>query len=186
LWDDLVLPEAGPDSPTFRVVAIHDPRHGEPLLLASPLAVSPRALRDLYVDRWPVEQLPLAAKQMVGAERQFVFEPETCQRRPGSGTGAPSRHLAACCGSPEPVARGHQGGLRLPETRELKKPLNALYLDLAVPGFLCSKRSVMNSVTCSRVMAATDKGMPLVARKLPKPFRAASYVLMVPGGPVRS
>jgi len=82
LWEGLVLPEAAPGRPTFRVVAIHDPRHGEPLLLASPLAVSPRALRDLYVDRWPVEQLPLAAKQMVGAERQFVSEPETCQRLP--------------------------------------------------------------------------------------------------------
>ena len=81
-WAGLVLPDGAPDSPTFRVVAIHDPRHGEALLLASPLAVSPRALRDLYIDRWPVEQLPLAAKQMVGAGRQFVSEPETCQRLP--------------------------------------------------------------------------------------------------------
>jgi len=82
LWEGLVLADAAPCSPTFRVVAIHDPRHREPLLLASPLAVSPRALRDLYLDRWPVEQLPLAAKQMIGAERQFVSEPETCQRLP--------------------------------------------------------------------------------------------------------
>jgi hypothetical protein len=81
-WDDLVLPEAGAGSPTFRVVAIHDPRWREPWLLVSPLEVSPRALRDLYADRWPVEQLPLAAKQMVGAQRQFVSEPETCQRLP--------------------------------------------------------------------------------------------------------
>ena len=50
--------------------------------LASPLAVPPRALRDLYHDRWPVEQLPLAAKQMLGAARQFVSAPETCQRLP--------------------------------------------------------------------------------------------------------
>lgn len=81
-WDALVLPDAAPGSPTFGVVAIYHPRHPEPLLLASPLAVSPRALRDLYADRWPVEQMPLAAKQMLGAGRQFVSAPETCQRLP--------------------------------------------------------------------------------------------------------
>ena len=81
-WDALVLPDAAPGSPTCQVVAIHQPRHPEPLLLASPLGVSPRALRGLYADRWPVEQLPLAAKQMLGAGRQFVSEPETCQRLP--------------------------------------------------------------------------------------------------------
>ncbi len=81
-WDALVLPDAAPGSPPFQVVALQHPRHPEPLLLASPLAVSPRALRDLYADRWPVEQLPLAAKQMLGAGRQFVSAPETCQRLP--------------------------------------------------------------------------------------------------------
>jgi hypothetical protein len=81
-WDPVVLPDAAAGAPTFRLVAIHDPRWAEPLLLASPLAVSARALRDLYVDRWPVEQGPLAAKQMLGAARQFVSAPETCQRLP--------------------------------------------------------------------------------------------------------
>jgi hypothetical protein len=82
VWRDLVLPDAGTEAPTFAVVAVHDPRHREPLLLASPLPVTPQVLRDLYRDRWPVEQLPLAAKQMVGAARQFVHAPETCQRLP--------------------------------------------------------------------------------------------------------
>jgi hypothetical protein len=82
VWEHLVLPDAGPGSPTFRVVAIHDPRHREPLLVASPLVVSARTLRDLYADRWPVEQLPLAAKQLIGAGRQFVSAPEPCQRLP--------------------------------------------------------------------------------------------------------
>jgi len=36
----------------------------------------------LYRDRWPVEQLPLAAKQMLGLHRQFVFANETCFRLP--------------------------------------------------------------------------------------------------------
>jgi hypothetical protein len=36
----------------------------------------------LYRDRWPVEQIPLAAKQMLGAQRQFVFAPDSQQRLP--------------------------------------------------------------------------------------------------------
>ena len=81
-WDDLVLPDVPRDRPTFRLVVIHDPRWTEPLVLATTLAVSARALRDLSLDRWPVEQLPLAAKQMLGAARAFVSTPEACQRLP--------------------------------------------------------------------------------------------------------
>ncbi len=81
-WTGLVLPAALPGSPTFTIVAITDPAYTEPLLVATPLALSPQVLRDLYRDRWPVEQLPLAAKQMLGAARQFVHEQETCQRVP--------------------------------------------------------------------------------------------------------
>jgi hypothetical protein len=81
-WTDLVVPDAAPGSPTFTVVAIYDPAYIEPLLVATPLALTPQVLRELYRDRWPVEQLPLAAKQMLGAARQFVHEQETCQRFP--------------------------------------------------------------------------------------------------------
>ncbi|MBI3980137.1 MAG: hypothetical protein HY331_18335 [Chloroflexi bacterium] len=83
-WDDLVLPDAQLPSPHphFHVVAIYDPRYEEPLLLGTPLEISGAVARALYVDRWPVEQVPLAAKQMVGAARQFVHEPETRQRLP--------------------------------------------------------------------------------------------------------
>ena len=81
-WTDLVLPDAPANAPSFAVIAIFDPKYHDPLLLATPLPLSPRAARDLYKDRWPVEQLPLAAKQMTGAARQFVHEPETCQRLP--------------------------------------------------------------------------------------------------------
>ena len=77
-----MLPDVPLDRPTCRLVVIHDPRWTEPLVLATTLAVSPRALRDLDLDRWPVEPLPLAAKQMLGAARAFVSAPETCQRLP--------------------------------------------------------------------------------------------------------
>jgi hypothetical protein len=82
VWRDLVLPDAPAGSPTFRVLAIHDPRYREPLVLATPLPLDPSVARALYRDRWPVEQLPLAGKQMIGAARQFVHAPETCQRLP--------------------------------------------------------------------------------------------------------
>jgi hypothetical protein len=81
-WTGLVLPDAAPGSPTFSIVAIYDPAYTEPLLVATPLELTPPTLRELYRDRWPVEQLPLAAKQLLGAARQFVHEQETCQRFP--------------------------------------------------------------------------------------------------------
>jgi hypothetical protein len=83
-WDNLVLPntKVHPNNPTFHVVAVYDPRYREPWLLACPLRLSGPALRGLYRDRWPVEQVPLAAKQMLGGARQFVFAPESCQRLP--------------------------------------------------------------------------------------------------------
>jgi hypothetical protein len=81
-WCDLVLPDAVAGSPTCDIVAIHDPRHAQPLLLASPLRLSAQELGAAYADRWPIEQLPLAGKQMLGAARQFVHAPETCQRLP--------------------------------------------------------------------------------------------------------
>jgi hypothetical protein len=80
-WDNLVLPDVKvhPDHRTFSVVAVYDPRYQVPWLLACPLQLSGAALRGLYRDRWPVEQVPLAAKQMLGRARQFVFAPESCQ-----------------------------------------------------------------------------------------------------------
>jgi hypothetical protein len=83
-WDNLVLPDVKvhSDNTTFNVVAVYDPRYQDPWLLACPLQLSGAASRGLYRDRWPVEQVPLAAKQMLGGVRQFVFAPESCQRLP--------------------------------------------------------------------------------------------------------
>lgn len=82
VWTDLRHADADADDPTVTVLAIYDPRYHAPLLLATPLALRARSVRDCYVDRWPIEQLPRAAKQMLGAARQFVHAPETCQRLP--------------------------------------------------------------------------------------------------------
>jgi hypothetical protein len=83
-WDHLVRPDvkASPEAETFQVAAIYDPRFKEPWLLASPIQLTGSAWRGLYRDRWPIEQVPLVAKQMIGGARQFVFAPESCQRLP--------------------------------------------------------------------------------------------------------
>jgi hypothetical protein len=62
IWDGLALPDAAPGMPTCRVVAIQDLRYREPLLSASPPALSAAMLLPLRRDRCPVEQLPLTAK----------------------------------------------------------------------------------------------------------------------------
>ena len=82
VWDNLVLSTAQPGAPAFRCTVIHDPRYQEPWVLATNLPVSAYALWCLYRDRWPIEQMPLAAKQMVGAHRAFVFGAESRHRLP--------------------------------------------------------------------------------------------------------
>lgn len=98
-WDNLVLPDVKvhPDNPTLNVVAIYDPRFQQPWLLGCPLRLSGAALRGLFRDRWPVEQVPLAGKQMLGGARQFVFAPESCRRLPELNllSGAIVTYLAA-------------------------------------------------------------------------------------------
>ena len=81
-WDGLVLADAPPDAPPFSTALIHDPRFDEPLLLTTSLPLPGAQLQAFYLDRWPVEGLPLTAKQMLGAARQFVFAPESRQRLP--------------------------------------------------------------------------------------------------------
>jgi hypothetical protein len=83
-WDDLVLREckASVENQTFTVAAVYDPRFENPWLLACPLQLSGADLWGFYHERWPIEQLPLAAKHMVGAQRQFVSAEESCYRLP--------------------------------------------------------------------------------------------------------
>jgi len=84
VWYDLVRPDVKPslEANLFDVYAISDPRYDNPLLVATNVKLQARTVHALYTDRWPIEQLPLAGKQMVGAHRQFVFAQETCHRLP--------------------------------------------------------------------------------------------------------
>lgn len=83
-WYDLILPGVvpGPDKDTFDIYVFEDPLYQTPLLLATTLHLRPATSFGLYQDRWPVEQVPLAAKHMIGAHRQFVFAHQSCQRWP--------------------------------------------------------------------------------------------------------
>ena len=84
IWEDLILPDVIPSAQakTFTVFAIYDPAYTTPWLLATSLTLKASTLRAMYQDRWPVEQIPLSAKQMIGAHRQFVHADESIQRLP--------------------------------------------------------------------------------------------------------
>lgn len=84
IWRDLVLNKIAPNTKneTVDVYAIYDPNFEQPWLLATPLKLKSESVRAIYHDRWPVEQIPLSAKQMVGSHRQFVHNPESVQRLP--------------------------------------------------------------------------------------------------------
>lgn len=84
IWRDLVLNKTEPnqENKTFDVYAIYDPDFETPWLLALPLKLKPESVRGIYKDRWPVEQIPNSAKQMIGSHRQFVHNTEAIQRLP--------------------------------------------------------------------------------------------------------
>ena len=83
-WHNLVLSDlkVDPSHETFSIWVFFDPLYSDPLVLGTDLCLQPLSLFHLYLDRWPVEQVPLVAKQMLGLHRQFVFAPESCQRLP--------------------------------------------------------------------------------------------------------
>ena len=67
---------------TFSLYVFTDPLYTKPLILVTDLDLQAETVLSIYLDRWPVEHPPLAAKQMVGLHRQFVFAPEACFRLP--------------------------------------------------------------------------------------------------------
>jgi hypothetical protein len=81
-FENLVARDGKPGDPTFTCIVIHDPRSKEPLLLLTNLSISGAVALALYQHRWPIEQVPLVGKQLLGAQRQYVFAPESRQRLP--------------------------------------------------------------------------------------------------------
>lgn len=103
-WHELVCADrpatrdVGTAQETFSIYIYADPAYKQPLVLATNLQLAaPETAYLIYRDRWPVEQAPLAAKQMIGLHRHFVFAPETCFRLPELGlvAGAILTYVAA-------------------------------------------------------------------------------------------
>ena len=135
MWKNLVLSNEKPGAQTFNVFAIHDPRFKKPLLLATPVGkLTAQTVRKLYQDRWPVEQLPLAAKQMLGAGRQFVWNEENRQRLPELSllAGSILTHVAA---SVPPIPTGFWDRAPKATPGRLRRFLNHLSLDRLLSNF---------------------------------------------------
>lgn len=83
-WYDLVLAnhKVAEKHDTFDILVFFDPLYIDPLVLATNVTLLAETAFKLYLDRWPVEQVPLVAKQTLGLGRHFVFAPESCQRLP--------------------------------------------------------------------------------------------------------
>lgn len=82
IWSGLCLPQATAAPASFQCVVVRDPAYREPWVLATNLALPAADLLAFYRERWPIEQVPLSAKQLIGAQRQFVFADTARQRLP--------------------------------------------------------------------------------------------------------
>jgi hypothetical protein len=144
VWDNLVLSTATPGGPAFRCVVIDDPRYQEPWVLATNLPVSAYALWCLYRDRWPIEQMPLAAKQMLGAHRAFVFGDESRHRLPELALLA-GNVLTYVAATSVAVATGFWDRYCRPTCGRLRRVLlRVAFSEISVPeGELRKKASVM-------------------------------------------
>lgn len=98
-WHQLVTSQTkvATSNQTFSIYVYHDPLYTHPLVLATDLALAAANVFLVYLDRWPVEHPPLAAKQMIGLHRQFVFADEARFRLPELAllTGNILAHVAA-------------------------------------------------------------------------------------------
>jgi len=133
IFENLVLSDAPLAGASFTCVVISDPRYKEPLVLLSNLPVSAYVLWQLYRDRWPIEQMPLAAKQMLGAERAFVFGPESRYRLPELALLA-GNLLSYVAATSQPLATGFWDRCARPTCGRLRRTLSRVHFaDLSVP-----------------------------------------------------
>jgi hypothetical protein len=68
------------DHQLYTIWVFVDPLFKTPLVQGTNLSAEPEVIFRLYLDRWPVEQIPLVTKQLLGFQRQFVFVPTSCWR----------------------------------------------------------------------------------------------------------
>lgn len=74
-WHQVVRREQKVDEKNelFSLWVFFDPLYKTPLVVGTNLTLQAQSLFLLYHDRWPVEQVPLVAKQMLGLHRHFVW-----------------------------------------------------------------------------------------------------------------
>jgi DDE family transposase len=170
LYEHLVLKAARPGSAGFRCVVIYHPDYKQPLVLATNLMVSAYALYRLYRDRWPIETVAQAAKQVLGAERAFVFSPESRMRLPELAIVAGSllSYVAATC---QPVATGFWDRAARPTCGRLRRMLSRVdFAELALSeGQLCKKASVTGHLKKGIEAHRRRKGEHLFPKLLRRP-----------------
>jgi hypothetical protein len=133
IFNDLVASQHKPGGRSLRCVVILDPKYKQPLVLVTTLRVTAYALWCLYLDRWPIEQIPLCAKQMLGAVRSFVFHPKSRVRLPAISLLAGSLLSYVAASSPV-VATGFWDRCARPTCGRLRRVLSGLHFsDLAAP-----------------------------------------------------
>ena len=142
-FENLVESDQEPGATTFGCAVIFDPRYKEPLVLVTNLPVSAYALWRLYRDRWPMEPLPWAAKQMLGWERAYVFAEQSRHRLPELALLA-GNLLAYVAATSQPVATGFWDRCARPPCGRLRRVLSRLHFsELPLPeGQLRKKQSV--------------------------------------------
>ena len=81
-WQELMRADlkVADDHEQYAIWVFVDPLFKTPLVLGTNLSAAPETIFSLYLDRWPVEQLPLVTKQLLGCQRQFVFTHPSCWR----------------------------------------------------------------------------------------------------------
>jgi hypothetical protein len=144
-WYDLVTTDTkvDPDNAVFHVAVVHDPRFKGPWVLISPLKLSGHTLWRLYQARWPIEQVPLVAKQTLGGARQFVHAPESCRRLPEL-TLLASTMLTYLAATLPPTPTGFWDRKPKPTAGRLRRVLAAMSFPntYPLPGRLRKKASV--------------------------------------------
>jgi Transposase DDE domain len=172
LYENLVQKTAKPGTASFRCVVIYHPDYKQPLVLATNLLVTARALYHLYRDRWPIEQVAQAAKQVLGAERAFVFSLESRYRLPELALLAGSL-LSYVAATSQPIATGFWDRAARPTCGRLRRMLNRLdFAKLALPeGQLCKKASVTAHLKKGIAAHRRKKGEHL----FPKLLRGATF-----------
>lgn len=107
---------------SFDCVVIFDPKYKQPLIVATNLPVSAFIIWQMYRDRWAVEQLPLAAKVMLGGERAYVQGTESRFRLPELALLAGNVLSYVAAGS-EPVSSGFWDRAARPTCGRLRRLL---------------------------------------------------------------